>query len=93
MKIQRIAELFSAFNSGDKAPQARQAEEKKQQVEAENPEAVKIRMDFAKDLAPTEAELAQRRERVEYLKEQVASGKYRPDTTAVAKAVASELLI
>lgn len=89
MKINRITDLLSAFAKGtEPAAQAADAKSQAGQAAASSAgEAANVAADFGVDAA----ESAERKDKVERLKQQVSDGSYNPDSREVATAVLKEL--
>ncbi len=85
MNIESISRLLTPFRSASQEQTAK-TENAKPQAE----EAVAISSGFGKAAALGDG-AADRSQRVAELKQQVEAGTYRPDTNAVANAVAREL--
>ena len=86
MKIERLSKLLNSFGSTSPSTAAKQTNESNKIAD----EAVKIASGFGKSSSTEETPPARAR-RVAELAEQVRAGTYKPDSTAVATAVAREL--
>lgn len=88
MKIDKLAELFRSLNESHRnlTTKPKRIEE---QAQPASSEAVRVAGDFGR--VPESSEV-DRDARVREIKNAVSEGRYRPDTKAVAEAVARELL-
>lgn len=85
MNIESISRLLTPFRSASQEQTA-----KTETVKPQAEEAVAISSGFGKSAAVEDGS-SDRTKRVAELKQQIETGAYRPDSTAVANAVAREL--
>lgn len=89
MNVDKLVRLFAAQGGSLRATSENSAERSGAAPKVAADAAVKVAGDFG--TASGEAEQSARRERVEALKQSVASGSYKPDSEKVAQAVYREL--
>ena len=92
MKVDKLSRLLEAFGQVNQNSPVRGATTQSESVAASrNSSAVALAPGFGTSES-SEAKTQSRSERVQELKSQVDSGSYKPDSFAVAQAVARELL-
>ncbi len=91
MNVDKLARLFAAQGGSLRAVSGGNTEAVASEPSAAPENAVKVASNFG--TATSEADISARRSRVAELKEQVASGSYKPDSTEVAKAVYRDLFL
>ena len=89
MKIDTIANLFASNSQAKKTTSTNSTAITDQASRAESSEAVRVTANFGR--AQAEPSKAERQERIESLKRQVAEGSYAPDSVKVASALARDL--
>lgn len=93
MKVDKLSRLLEAFGQANQNSPVRRATstESESVAASRNSSAVALAPGFGSSES-SEAKSQSRSERVQELKSQVQSGTYKPDSYAVAEAVAKELL-
>ncbi|MFM1848638.1 MAG: hypothetical protein RL417_2112 [Pseudomonadota bacterium] len=91
MNVDKLARLFAAQGGSLRSVNGGNSERVAGEQKAAAEGAVKVASDFG--TATSQAEISARRSRVEELKNQVASGSYKPNTEDVAKAVYRDLFL